>query len=180
MRARMAEIAQVAYELFSDDKRVSGFIMARVTLENVALINAVNDRMLRALKEGEVGDSGDYLNQLGWGSRNDFTPANAINIITLIGKLNTRYEEFHVQNQYDDLSEVAHPNWGGLVGSYGRFDPENLYELIDEKGTRIPAILGLRALVTANQLFERVYNETAKILPDFSALCESELGDAGG
>lgn len=179
MRARMAEITQVAYDLFANDKRVSGFIMARVAIENVALINGINDRMLRALNEKKVGDSGDYLNQLGWGSRTNITPDHAINILTLISKLHTKYDKFHVQDQYDDLSEIAHPNWGGLLGSYGGFDNENLYGLIDEKGTLLPVVLGLHALVTAHELFEKAYNETVELLPGFVILCESELENDG-
>ena len=174
MRARLAELTTVASNLFDRDTRVSAFILTRAALESVAIINAINKRMLRAIEENEVGDSGEIFERLGWGSKNDLTPADAINILTQITKLDKQYPEMHVQIQYDDLSEVSHPNWGGVVGSYSHFDSDELYQVIDQ-GTLLPASLGLKALVTAISIFENIYNLTASLLPDFSKLCESEL-----
>ena len=175
MRARLAELTTAACDLFSRDARVSAFILTRSFLESVAIVYAINDRMLRAIDEGKVGDSGKIFERLGWGSRSDLTPAEAINTLTLISKLDRKYPEMQVQEQFDNLSEVAHPNWGGVIGSYSQFDPTDLYEVIDKHGTLLPATLGLKALVTAISIFENIYNVTILLLPDFSKLCESAL-----
>ena len=106
MRARIAELALVACDLFDEGRKVSAFILVRSVLESVAIINAINQRMERALDDAMVGDSGEYLNRLGWGSKNDLTSDEAINILTLIAKLDKRYKGNYVQIQYDDLSEV--------------------------------------------------------------------------
>ncbi len=149
MRARLAELTITACDLFSRNVRVSAFILTRSALESVAIINAINSRMRKAINEGNVGDSGQYFDRLGWGSRNDSTPVDAINILTLIAKLDSKYPKMHVQEQYDDLSEVAHPNWGGVIGSYSHFDPVDLYEVVDKHGTLLPATVGLITLITA-------------------------------
>ena len=65
----------------------------------------------------------ETTNRLMFGSKNQFTELESVNILTVLGKCNERYPG--IIDVYNSLSESAHPNFDGVCMGYSKIDKDN-------------------------------------------------------
>jgi hypothetical protein len=99
---------------------------------------------------------------MGWKSEADFPVA--FNILTLIDHLDR--ELSGVRRAYDSLSEVAHPNYGGVHGLFAQVDQQNFVTYFgrDLRGAEVAAAAA-SALAGSLGLFMLAYNAIGEELP---------------
>jgi hypothetical protein len=81
------------------------------------------------------------------------------------------------REQYNRLSEYAHPNTHGTTGLYSYDDRENIF--VDfgpqDRNTKPAKAICITNLSVTLMLFERTYNRLSELMPDFVELCEREI-----
>jgi hypothetical protein len=180
---RMAELSRGAFENFERNRLALAILETRAAVETSAALWYLHAKLDATLKAGAVGDIDDSLMQLSMGNRadTDIAPHQAINVLTFVDRVEKDVEGF--RQQYDRLSEFAHPNWAGTALLYSKSDPLNLWT---DFGANIRAIdgpeqVGVSNLNVALMCFERSYNRLADIMPAFIELCKgsAESGRRG-
>lgn len=120
--------------------------------------------------------------KLSMGSRTDTDiMPQAVSVLTFVDRVERDAEGF--RQQYDCLSEFAHPNWAGTALLYSKPDPPNLWTDFGAniRGVDGPKQVGVVNLSVALMFFERSYNQIAKVMPAFIELCKGRpKKDAAG
>jgi hypothetical protein len=70
------------------------------------------------------------------------------------------------------LSEYAHPNWPGLMGSYASLDKENVILHLGKEVSKISIMVALPLLTGSLAIFCYHYDKIKSNLPEFNKLCE--------
>ena len=158
--ARMFDISAIAFDQLKSGNSIAGIILTRAALETVALIGVFAIRIREYLHVESEDKLDRFLKSSLLGSKNESTKVEAINILTFIDRVDKDSPGF--RKMFDDLCEMAHPNWAGTLASYGRFDSETITLHIERKAMQPPLMLGLLPLSTALDLFTEKYNESAE------------------
>ena len=172
---RMTELGRSAFESFETDKLASAILLTRAAVETSAALWYLCAKVDAALKAGLVGEIDDFLMRLIMGSKTDPEMPQALNVLTFVDHANKDIEGF--RHQYDILSEFSHTNWAGTTGLYSRVDQRSFWTDFgsDTRGNEGPKHVGIINLSVALGMFESSYNHLGDIMPDFIALCESQL-----
>ena len=171
---RAAEFADVACSLFEQRRVVSACLTTRGLLEAAALICDLRDRVCNVIKgEASLSNLDDFLMRALLGSREPGAEVQAINVLTVVDRAAKRHVFF--RNSYDRLSEFAHPNWWGLLGSYAEHDLEKRLVTLGREAANVPPRFGLTVLVGALEAFIYFYNDLGARVPQFIQLCEAAL-----
>lgn len=169
---RITELGESACKTIRAGELVSGAVLVRALLEAVALIVLLDQRVRETIESGDIQKLEDLVSRASVGCRNKMTPLEAINVRTILEHATKKYEG--LGEVYDELSEIAHPNWGGLLGAYGTLNTEErLYELGMSK-TPLPILL--IALNGALQVFQYTYNGMVPSLHKLVEVCDKALG----
>lgn len=112
---RTEELARSALLLWKSEDTVASAILVRCIMESVAL-----QHKLYSLLEGRhlmtAISMDETLRRLLMGFKNDKAFPSAINILALIDQLAKKIPPF--RSIYDNLSEIAHPNYTGVAHLY--------------------------------------------------------------
>jgi len=168
---RMAELSRGAFENYERDRLALAILETRAAIETSAALWYLHAKLDATLKAGAVGDIDDFLMKLSMGSRTDTDiMPQAISVLTFVDRVEKDAEGF--RQQYDRLSEFAHPNWGGTALLYSKPDPPNLWTDFGAniRGVDGPKHVGAMNLSVALMLFERSYNRIADLMPTFIEL----------
>ncbi|MEO6307756.1 MAG: hypothetical protein ABIO96_07150 [Nitrospiraceae bacterium] len=169
---RITELGESACKTIRAGELVSGAVLVRALLEAVALIVLLDQRVRETIESGDIQKLEDLVSRASVGCRNKVTPLEAINVRTILEHATKKYEG--LGDVYDELSEIAHPNWGGLLGAYGTLNTEErLYELGMSK-TPLPILL--ITLNGALQVFQYTYNGMVPSLHKLVEVCDKTLG----
>ena len=114
---RFVDISCSVMRCVDEDRTASAAVLTRAALDTGATVSYLNDRLRRALDTGAVGNTDDRLMKLLPGSRTmqEVLPL-AINGLTLVDAVNMQVDG--VRHQYDELSDLAHPNWASAMNLY--------------------------------------------------------------
>ncbi len=123
---RVVDLAEASIHLCKTDKGMGAAILARAVLEATALLFALAE-MVESINAENLGDFERRLNAMLLGSKNQSTPLVAVNILTQVQKMDKTFEG--IEGHYGLLSELAHPNFAGVLNSYGRLSSVS-FELI--------------------------------------------------
>lgn len=176
---RAEEFARAACDMFERGDLVVGVSNVRGAVESVAAV-----WYLKCLMEAEIERGGaeddiyDRLKQLLLGSRVEPALPQATNVITMLKRADKDVPG--VWRNYELMSELAHPNYQGALGSFGKPDRETLITYFG-RGIRknlYPAKVGLRCLIGSLGLLEHAYNKIGDLNEPFSRACGKSLGDA--
>lgn len=87
-----------------------------------------------------------------------------------------------VRASYDSLSEIAHPNWRGVLGMYSKTDSVNFITHFGRglRGTESTVGNTVNAMLGALSLFEFAYHKIATNLPVFLTELESLWSEEKG
>jgi hypothetical protein len=142
----------------------SGILATRAAVEVTAALCYLNACIRDVLKSGSIGDIDECLMRRGCVSRIDPTAPNAINVLTFVDKESEEVREF--RQQYEDLSEFAHPNWTGTALLYSKSDRENMIQDFGQKLRHAENAkqIGITNLSLALLIFEKSYKEIGKAI----------------
>ena len=157
--ARMFDISDCAFHQLLSGNSIAGIILTRAAIETVALMGVFAIRISEYLMDESEEKLDQFLKSSLLGSKDNSTRIEAINILTFIDRVDKENPGF--RKMFDDLSEMAHPNWAGTLASYGRFNEETITLHIERKAMQPPLIFGLLPLSSAHDLFADKYNESA-------------------
>ncbi len=104
------------------------------------------------------------------GSRNNPELPFATNILSLIDQMDKAIAG--VRSTYDSLCECTHPNWAGVMGSFGEIDRE-AFELKLGPRAKTGYGIGVNALSGALMTFEHYYNQLAELIYNLNDHFES-------
>jgi hypothetical protein len=169
---RMEELARTACDSLERDDLAAAALLARATIESTALawklMEILDDRQKispEALSE--------LLRRILVGSRLWPDAPQALQILGCIDRMDKRVPG--VRKSYEILSEIAHPNWRGVLGMHAKPDNAKLTAsfgrgLRSTEGTKAQIV---NAMLGALALFELSYNRIAEEMPKYLSELES-------
>ncbi len=91
------------------------------------------------------------------GSRDKSTAHEAINIITVLQKADSRYPG--IESLYASLSESSHPNYEGVSIGYSDIDRENFVTIFSNKWMNMYGKDHIDLIVLCLEIFTSEYND---------------------
>jgi hypothetical protein len=176
---RIYDLANDSFELFSNNRFLSGTIISRSLIETVTVLYYLCSNMNKTIKDKDIKYFDEKIMQLILGSRNKITKLESINILTIIKKVN---KELKIDGKddallfcYELMCEYAHPNWKGTEGLYAKINFEEIYtdfgfNLQDEFKKEVSIqILPIATAMEITIISIKWFNE---IINDFIQVCE--------
>lgn len=175
---RIAELAGSAYEAFHKKKLITAFTLCRSIMETEALFWDFVTMLEDALRKQSISKIRKFLTKAMLGAKiqtgdviSSMTPHHVLTLVRDgMGKQIKGYF-----NQYEFLSEFAHPNAAGVIKAYVKLDWEKHMAYLGLNHDKIFPDLALPKLVGSLQAFIPCYDNSAKLLSQFIPLCESLL-----
>lgn len=154
---RFYDLIEQSVNLYFNSHKLGAEILLRSALETLAIIIFTNQKMESIIRtKTGFHEFSKSTTRLLLGSKNDTTKFNAINVLSILQKCEKRYSG--IISVYNNLSEVAHPNYEGLCRNYTKFDSENLVTSLgnftEESLNDIPKIIE-----TLTTIFDTEYND---------------------
>ena len=112
---RSQELGADAIQAFADGRLATAILLTRAVIENVALHWRLGD-LIAGRKATTGSELSDTLTRMLVGWKNDKEFPEAFNALSMIDRLDKIIPG--VRDSYNQLSEVAHPNYGGVHGLY--------------------------------------------------------------
>lgn len=175
MNLRMLDFCESTEILLETNHVIPALSTLRAVFENVA----VSNRILIAVKnsvqsKGLQENFNNLISKINFGTRySDEIPA--INILTQIEKLNKQYPG--IQDFYDALSELVHPNWDGVQGNYSELNEiqnkTEIKKIITKSHELIKWIDTCFDLCLS--IYLEIHNTLLENLPDFAQICENDI-----
>ncbi|TZF83344.1 DUF5677 domain-containing protein [Cognatilysobacter lacus] len=156
-------------------------ILLRSTLETAALLMYLNQKT-EAVVAGSLSyqDFEQLTKNLLAGSKNESTPAAAVNILTVLDKAEGSHAG--IVAIHKDLSETAHPNFDGVVFAYSSVDPQThtttfVNRASERFGARLePAVMFV--LLAFEYQYSRVWPRSMEALEAWLRANDSQLEKA--
>jgi len=148
---RIAELSEVAVELFESEKLVSAIIMTRAVYETTSVLYWLYKSLEKVCTKKELGNIDEFFMKSLFGSKNGEMPLESYNILTAIDHTDKVFKGY--KNAYNSLSEFAHPNWPGLLGAYSNLNRKKICLELGKDVGNIPISSSLSLLVGALTLF---------------------------
>lgn len=177
---RIAEISESAYEAFAKDNLIVALILSRAFMETEALFWGFIHELEEALKSRNIEKIRNFLTGCLIGVKSSQikllkSPQNVdliidqTNILTFIDKMNKKIT--HYRLHYDSLSEFSHPNAAGTVDAYVFLDHEARIARLGKNRSKLVPELALPQLNGSLTIFLDIYDHSAKLLEQFTLLC---------
>ncbi|HEX7285673.1 MAG TPA: gamma-glutamylcyclotransferase [Candidatus Angelobacter sp.] len=170
---RMVELSRSALENLENENLSSAVTLIRAALETTAGLWYLRTKLHTAVTTKSKDGVDDYLMKLLMGTRTIQELPQPMNVLNFVDRVNKDIEGF--REQYDNLSEFAHPNWAGTSLLYSKSDPKNLWTDFGKnmRGLNSTRQAGASNLSVALMIFERTYNTVADLMPAFVNLCST-------
>lgn len=177
---RAEELARNACDALERSDFAAAALLTRGLTESAALIWKLME-LLDSRKNYATKEMNDHLMKAltGWKLNPGELP-EAYNVLTLVQRMDKTITG--VLHSYGLLSEIAHPNWGGVFGLYSKTDREKYVTrfgrgLRNADGT---ARMITNALLGSLSAFEYAYNKISDAMPAFLAELESLWSEDDG
>ncbi|HEY2810000.1 MAG TPA: hypothetical protein VGJ00_01215 [Rhabdochlamydiaceae bacterium] len=175
---RITELAGSTYDAFQKNKLITAFTLCRSVMETESLFWEFTTLLEDALKKKSVSKIRKFLTKAMLGAkiqtRDGTSSMTPHHILTLVRDgLGKQVKGYF--NQYEFLSEFAHPNAAGVIKAYVQLDWEKHVAYLGLNQNKIFPDLALPTLVVSLQAFIRCYDNSAQLLSQFIPLCESLL-----
>jgi len=178
---RMAELSRGAFDNFGADNLVSAIVLTRAAVETSAALWYLCGKVTTAVESNDVGNIDEYLMKMyvgiATGAPTEVVMPRPVRVGKFLDGVEKDMPGFN--HQYGILCEYAHPNWAGTALMYSRNDTENRVTYFGKNMRKADnsKTIGVVNLSVALMMFERSYKRITEILPAFSKLCESRLGN---
>lgn len=173
---RVSALSAAAVSLYESNNNLAGIILTRSVIETVAIAYAVEHNLNKFFHTEDVQAFDKYLMKLLIASGAPDALHPAMDITGLVNSLNKKVSG--VKDAYNALSEYVHPNWSGLLGTFGKIDSANhtLNLGMSEKSAARGS--GVNALAGVILEFHRVYTALGPLVERLNSYFESSNGDA--
>jgi hypothetical protein len=155
---RLIDLLDQSVHLQAEGKHLGARILVRAAFETLAVLVHVNQSM-QGVVRGQVDfhHFSEHVTRLLLGSRNKSTPVESVHISKILGKANQRYQG--LLSWYEDLSETAHPNYGGMLQAYSTADAKEYVTRFRSRWAELTGSSNLLAAEACLAVFETEYNE---------------------
>lgn len=154
---RFIDLIRQSYELHNQEHALGARILSRSALEALAILIYLNQQFPKVLSNVlDFHEFSDKTNKLLLGSKNRSTNYDSINIITVLGRCETKYEG--IQKIYSSLSESAHPNSEGLLTGYSSIDHIEQETNFSNRWSELHGSQHIGLLEILMDIFEDEYN----------------------
>jgi hypothetical protein len=157
---RTEELSRCALKALEAGDLTVAASLARSVAESVAVVWRLAKIIEKPFVPSQANE--DLMNIFG-ASRTLDNSRYRYQILNLIDQVNKDVPG--ARSMYDDLSEIAHPNWEGVAGLYSKLNRDGKDEHFHKLRRTQTAIL----LSTFLQLFEHKYNWISDKLPEWIA-----------
>jgi len=193
---RTLQLADATSSELDASRFVPSFLLARGCLETGCLMYDIILRVLAVIEtptEAGLLELAKHLERVAWGAKaprvleqivepgEDPADSSAVNIVTVIGRVARHHPQ--VQELYEHLSEFAHPNSAGMLGTFSHLDDNpNEFRFIDpwSDSSRTDALVYPVAGVGIGLTLTAKSNEILELrLEDFVRVTEQDLHNRG-
>jgi hypothetical protein len=146
---RAANLGNAAVLLFERHDYLSGILLTRALLETVAVASALERALNRTIRTRNFEGLNKSLMRFLVPSAAPDANYEAMNITGLVEAVDKKAPGF--RETYNSFSEYVHPNWSGMLGTYGQVDRDTgvLHLGVSESsaawGVGVYALVGLLA-----------------------------------
>lgn len=113
---RMEELGGAAVDLLQTRRFLPAAVVTRAAFETMVLQEALVVETKAVVATGDFDRFHKAVDALAFGGRGPDWPHKAVNVLTLIAKL--EHQPIELRQRYDELSEWCHPNAIGVIASY--------------------------------------------------------------
>lgn len=170
---RMSELSRTAYDNLEKENLNAAIILVRASVETAAALWYLETKINDALTRKSKADIDDFLMKLLMGSKTDPGLPPAINVLTFVDRVDRDIEGF--REQYERLSEFAHPNWAGTSLLYSKSDAKTGRTAFAKNIRSLTSTqrVAMANLNVALMIFERSYEKVGNLMPVFIELCSA-------
>jgi hypothetical protein len=154
---RLSSLADGVVSEFDAGRWVSASILVRAIVESTAVLYSLELQVSNALKALKDDALTQFLRDTMVSSRSDPKLPKAINVLTLIDKVDKQFNGF--RSGYDDLCEYAHPNWCGVLGSFSELNRETITVSFSTFAHPSATTANISAFMGALTVAQYVYNK---------------------
>lgn len=178
---RVVELTDQALDAISAGRSVAGCVLARAAIEPAALLCALHRKVDQSISANAVDEIDEFLMKGLFGRRLDETDLTAHNVLSSLDKLDKVFEPVSGQKDtarrfYEVLSEVAHPNYEGVVACYCSDGPISETEIGPKTHPETNVLsLGLRAVRFSMGVAAKFHGEIVQLDDSFRSTCERNL-----
>ena len=159
---RVSDIADVAIELYENERLVPAFIATRAVVETTAVLYWLYEKSRDFLEKPDEDSFDEFLMKGMLGSKDGTTKYESYNVLKSVDRLDKEFKG--LREMYETLCEFTHPNWSGVMGSYSKLEKEK-HTLHLGKGHRKPPLaFGVGPLIGSLAIFQDYYNALADVL----------------
>jgi hypothetical protein len=152
---RVSALADDAFLLIDADRYLSAAILTRAMLESAALLGFLLRSLETFERTNDVAGLYGRVTKVVVGARNgDEQEPEPVHVLNAIRDADARIPVPGIMQLYDSLSEFAHPNWSGLLGTFGTHEGALRVRLGGEPRAR-PALGPHLAIILSS--FEHLY-----------------------
>jgi hypothetical protein len=171
---RVIELAEGARLAWNHRNTVVTFLAVRALVETVAVFDNLEQGLLQHLGEGNIGALNSLIMNRMFATRDevllaDHPELHAVNVLTLIGKLQKRYD-LEVMSNYESMSERCHPNSAGHHQMYTITDKSTGTVTFTEAKNHEMTLVYILAPLGLLFLFERSMNVLDDAIPKLADL----------
>ena len=159
---RVSPLATAAVDLFERDEIVPALVITCAVFETVAVIYCLHKRLQQFLNDKDMSEFDAFLMTCLFGCRDEPGFPKSIDMLTFIDQVEETIPEF--RQNYDVLSEYAHPSYSGLLGSFGITDKKEFELKLGTKDMSREFTIGVSGLSSALMIFLHYYNDSAELV----------------
>lgn len=157
---RLSDLVDVSIQLCEANLLVSAFVMARAVVETTAMLFWLHKKTVEFNKTKDVGVFDQFLMKGMFGSKDAEGPVLPHNILSAVDHLEKKSNGF--RHMYDILCEFTHPNYAGVLGTYGWIDESKHMVYLGKHHQELPAFFAVGPLTICMELFKEYYNKLSE------------------
>jgi len=120
---RSYDLCNTSFRLLQDGHYIPSVVLLRSAIETSSVLHALLSKVTSCISSGCVDDFESYIVSMLCGGRTGCAELPvSTNVLTFIDKVDASHPGF--RRNYDFLSNMAHPNGGGVSGAYSKMLPE--------------------------------------------------------
>jgi hypothetical protein len=153
---RVCGLAEDTFSLIDAGRYLGAAILTRSMLESTAVLGFLLRSVERFERTNDLSALYGRVAKVVVGARNgDEGDPVSVHVLDAIRDSDARLPISGLMNLYENLSEFAHPNWSGLLGSFGKHENALLVRL-GEQPRAVPALGPYLAIILSS--FDHLYS----------------------
>ncbi|WP_132582578.1 hypothetical protein [Paralcaligenes ureilyticus] len=157
---RVVALGDDVLALLDSRRYLSASILVRSMLETIAVLGFILRALEKFEKTSDVAVLYTQVQRIIVGSRNgDEKDPSPVHVLDAIRATESFLPVPGLMHVYESISEFAHPNWSGLMGTFGKHENALLVRFSDESRATPPVALWLTIALSS---FEHLYDLLGK------------------